>query len=110
MWSKGIRSLSHISAILSGLRSWTFGSVKPAPAAMVYRTQFRIEFRRFPTPPPESLQVKMRLGFHSVFEHRVLKAEECRAGESKISVSEMEDESAGVEMVRGIVEARKEVV
>jgi hypothetical protein len=78
---------------------------------MVYRTQFKIELRRFPTPPPESLQVKMRLGFHSVLEHRVLNASESRAGKSKISVSERADERGGDgEMARGIVAVRYEVL
>jgi hypothetical protein len=53
----------------------------------------------------------MRLGFHSVFEHRLLNASESRAGNSKISVSEREDERGGDgEMASGIVAVRYEVL
>jgi len=63
-----------------------WGITRAAPADMVYRTQFKIEFLMLPTPPKLLSQVKTMLAFHCVSSHTLFKDEESTGGKAKISI------------------------
>ena len=91
---KGNSVFGPMSVISSGLRRRSWGTTRPAPAAMLCLTHIKIEFRTLPMPPPLFAQVKTRCGFHFVFAHKDLTASELSGGSSKTSTGRLLSETS----------------